>query len=244
MHVAYQNDLAYIHDAGFGQFAAGAAETVIESLNNAGIRRGTVVDLGCGSGITLRLLCDAGFDVLGIDQSESMIELARLRVPEAEFRIDSFVTADIPSCVAVTAIGEVFNYWFDPANNDDARKKVWERIFQGLVPGGLLLFDMATPARAPTQKPYRTYFDNPEWAALVEVDVDDTTSILTRRITTFRKHEDMYRRDFEVHQLQLVDPSDVIESLQQTGFAIQTLDHYGAQPLPSGLVGFLAKKPT
>lgn len=243
MRTAYQNDLAYIHDAGFGHLAADAAPVVIEELKRSGIHSGTVVDLGCGSGITSRLLRDAGFGVVGIDLSESLIEMARERVPDAEFRVDSFVTADIPPCVAVTAIGEVLNYTFDTANSTSVRAKVLDRIYTALAPRGLLVFDMAGHARAPSRNPQRTFAEGPDWAVLMEAEADDTKSILTRRITTFRKQGELYRRDFEIHQLQLVDPVEVVELLQRVGFSVQTLDCYGSQPLPQGLVGFLARKP-
>jgi hypothetical protein len=77
----------------------------------------------------------------------------------------------------------------------------------------------------------------------METEADDAKRILTRRITTFRKQGVLYRRDFEIHQLQLVDPVEVVKSLQGVGFSVQTLDCYGTQPLPQGLFGFLARKP-
>ena len=44
-------------------------------------------------------------------------ELARRRAPRATFRHGSALDAKIPSCIAVTAIGEVFNYLFDPRHS-------------------------------------------------------------------------------------------------------------------------------
>lgn len=108
MQHAYRDDLAYIHDAGFGHLATSAAPVVIEELRRVGALSGTLVDLGCGSGITSGLLCDAGYEVIGIDLSEPLLQIARERVPKAAFRMDSFVRADIPPCVAVIAIGGGF----------------------------------------------------------------------------------------------------------------------------------------
>lgn len=68
MHNTYRTDLAHIHDAGFGDFARSAATFLMERLKSHGIQDGTVVDLGCGSGITARLLCDAGFSVQVLDR--------------------------------------------------------------------------------------------------------------------------------------------------------------------------------
>ena len=113
----YRSDLAHIHDTGFGQLGTSAARLIIDELRTVGAPSGLIVELGCGGGLTSRLFCDAGYEVLGVDLSHSLIEIARNRVPEATFRVGTFTTADIPPCIAVTAIGEVFNYTQDPANS-------------------------------------------------------------------------------------------------------------------------------
>jgi hypothetical protein len=172
-----------------------------------------------------------------------MINMARTRVPDAEFRVGSFVAADIPSCVGVTAIGEVLNYSFDAANDSTARTKLFERVFAALAPGGLLVFDMATHACAPESNPQRTFAEGPDWAVLVEREANDAKSLLTRRITTFRKEGKSYRRGFEIHRLQLIDPAEIMETLQCLGFSVDILDRYGSQPLPKGVAAFLARKP-
>src|SRR5207247_5317319 len=85
--LVYSPDLAYIHDAGFTGFAHRAAPELIKILRGHGIRRGLVVDAGCGSGPLAGHLVEAGYDVLGIDVSPAMIRLARERVPHGSFRV-------------------------------------------------------------------------------------------------------------------------------------------------------------
>jgi SAM-dependent methyltransferase len=69
----YGEDLAYIHDVGFGSFAREAAPGLLSILRKAGIRSGRVIDLGCGSGIWAAALCGAGYDVVGVDISADML---------------------------------------------------------------------------------------------------------------------------------------------------------------------------
>ena len=44
---AYREDLAYIHDVGFGHLAKNAAQVLLDALRQSAIDRGTVIDLGC-----------------------------------------------------------------------------------------------------------------------------------------------------------------------------------------------------
>src|SRR4029079_18008282 len=110
---AYREDLAYIHNSAYGGLAEAAAQKLIEELEKRGLRTGTVVDLGCGSGILAGIVARAGYHVIGFDFSDAMVAIARQRVPDAEFFTSSFISATLPSCVAVTAIGEVLSYTFD-----------------------------------------------------------------------------------------------------------------------------------
>lgn len=242
MEDVYRDDLAYIHDAGHGDLAKDAAQRVIDELAHAGYRAGTVVDLGCGSGVLASVLAEGGYHVVGIDVSDAMVAIARTRAPSAEFRVASFVSAELPRAVAVTAIGEVLNYAFDSSNDDKARASLFRRVHEALVPGGLLLFDVAGPERARAGGPHRTFAAGSDWAVLAESDLEPATGVLTRNITTFRQIGTLYRRDGEVHRLALLDPTPLLESLHSVGFEGRIIPNYGDVSLPPGVVGFLARK--
>ncbi len=237
---AYRDDLAYIHDVGFGSFARNAAPGLLEILRRGGVTEGLVVDLGCGSGRWARALADAGYDVLGIDLSPAMIEMARERVPEGTFRAASFLKARLPRCAAVTSLGECFNYLFDPRNGLGALGRLFRRVHAALPEGGLLVFDVAEPGRG--QGPRQRHFQGDDWAVLVEYEEDAAARRLTRRLTTFRKAGGGYRRDEEIHRLQLYRRSEVAGALRQAGFRVRALRGYGAQPFYRGQAGFLARK--
>ncbi len=236
MH-GYQSDLAYIHDAGFGDFARKAAPGLLAILRRASIRSGLVVDLGCGSGIWAHELTRCGYDVVGIDISRPMIELARKRSPPARFVNASFLRAKLPRCEAVTAIGECFNYTFDERNSRCELGRFFRRVYEALCSGGVFIFDIAEPGQAA----HRAYAEGQNWAILAEAE--PRRDILIRRMTTFRKVGKLYRRSQETHRLHLYSSSDVAAELRRAGFAVRTLRTYGSMRLPPAHIAFVATKP-
>jgi len=56
-----------------------------------------VLDLGCGNGRFYDLLKSKKIDYLGIDNSSSMINRAKMNFPDAEFRLGDMVDLDLPN---------------------------------------------------------------------------------------------------------------------------------------------------
>jgi SAM-dependent methyltransferase len=243
MNEWYKEDLAYIHDVGFGDYALKSAPGILEILARNKIRQGLVVDLGCGSGLWAKELTKARYRVLGIDISASMIEIAQRRVPDAEFRVRSLFETDIPPCDAVTALGEVLNYLFDPANEGRMPVRLFRRVYEALTPRGVFVFDLAEPGQVSLGTTTRGFSDGKDWAVLVEKKEDRERATLTRRITTFRKVGEHYRRADEVHRQRLYKAADVAEELRRVGFRVRTMRSYGRYDLPRAHVAFLARKP-
>jgi SAM-dependent methyltransferase len=236
----YREDLAYIHDVGHADFALESAPGILEILAQNGVRDGLVVDLGCGSGLWARELIDAGYRVLGIDISEAMIEISRERVPEAEFRVGSLFEADIPPCGAVTAVSEVVNYLFDPERE---LSDLFRRVYEALAPGSVFVFDVLGPGQVPPGIATRSFREGNDWVVLVEKEEDAEQGTLTRRIVSFRKVGEHYRRDDEVHRVRLYDPSELSAELRRVGFRVRTMRAYGRHPLSESHAAFVACKP-
>ena len=166
---AYEEDLAAIHSAGFIGLAVSAANELLPRLT-PGSR---VFELGCGDGTTARLLSQAGHRLHGIDLSPVLIERARRNAPQAEFAVGSFVDTPFPAPLdAVIAIGEVLGYILDPGNAPDTLDTVLTGAAAALRPGGLLLFDLAAPGRAPAAG-QRGWTEGEGWAVLVDVTQHD-----------------------------------------------------------------------
>jgi SAM-dependent methyltransferase len=215
----------------------------MEILDRNGIHDGLVVDLGCGSGLWARELVDTGYKVLGIDISEAMIVLSRNRVPEAEFRVGSLFEVEIPPCAAVTAISEVLNYLFGAENEDRGLGRLFRRVHDALVPGGVFVFDVLGPGQVPPGTRARGFRVGEDWAVLAEREEDVERGTMEHRIVSFRKTGECYRRDDEVHRVRLYDPAGLSAELEQARFRVRTMRSYGAYKLSEGHAAFVARKP-
>ncbi len=241
---AYAEDLAHIHDAGFGMIARGAAGTLLDALSAGGFgpADGPIVELACGSGISSSILAGAGYAVRGFDLSPEMIELARGRVTGATFDVRSLYDVPIEKCVAVTAIGEAFNYRFDARAGFDAMTAVFERAHEALVPGGFLLFDVAQPGRV-LPRAEHTVWAGDGWRVGSEVIEHSDRRMLTRRIVSFRETANGERRSEEIHELALYDQEEVFAALREIGFSVRTLATYaGEYHFSAGHGGFLGMR--
>lgn len=244
MQRPYREDLAHVHDAGFTALAERAAGVLLAALEEAGLERGTVVDLGCGGGTLLRAVRDAGYGAVGVDLSPDLLAIARERVPDAELRLASFLDVELPCCVAVTAIGEVLGYAFDERNAADALDGVLRRVHAALVDGGVFLFDLAGPGRAPVGPPVERRVEGPDWTVVARAWTDAASGRLVRECTTERRVEGRTRREIEVHRLVLHEPARVLERLAAAGFEARRLPGYGEAPLPEGWSAFRARRRT
>ena len=179
-----------------------------------GLHEGTVVDLGCGSGILARIVSEAGFDVRGVDISEDMIALARANAPRATFAQGSLLDAELPHAVAVTAIGEALNYATDPRAGLAEVERLAGRVHAALDPAGVFLFDVATPGRHGVDV-VRKFHEREDWSMFVRLEEHDGT--LDRRMTTFRAtgEDGLYRRTDEHHVLRLYDPAALTAALER-----------------------------
>ncbi|MCP2729365.1 class I SAM-dependent DNA methyltransferase [Limnofasciculus baicalensis] len=241
MDYGYQEDLAYIHDVGFGAFASQSAPGLLEILHQKGIENGLVVDLGCGSGIWAKALTQVGYDVLGVDLSYAMLDLARAKAPKAKFQQGSLLKFNLPTCNAVTSIGECLNYQFDEHGLADIQE-LFVRIYKSLQSGGIFIFDILEPGSLSGTNPQKTYNEGEDWAILLEKSENSQDNTLTRKMTIFRQVGNLYRRSKETHTVKLYKGADIAKQLRQVGFRVRIIRGYGEFRFRKALVGFIATK--
>ena len=236
----YDEDLAYIHHAGFGDMVLGATPGLLALLRRAGVTSGLVVDLGCGPGLWLRELLSQGYGALGVDVSPAFVALSRETAPGAELRLASAHDLELPPCAAVTAISEVLCY--APADDPPPLAETAHRIHRALQPGGLLIFDVIVQEPGPPMA-YRTWREGEDWAILIEVEEDRDGGWLTRDMTLFRDAGGGYRRSRETHRQRLFRAEEIETWLRDIGFEVETARAYGYFELAPRRMAFVCRKP-
>jgi len=237
----YGEDLAYIHDAGFVRFANGCAPGLLAILRSADVQEGLIVDLGCGSGVWCDHLTEAGYRVLGIDQSPAMVAISRRRVPTAEFRVGSLWDVKLPKCRAVTALGEVICYRPKINARSFSVSRLFRQMFESLEPGGLFIFDVAEVGLDRHSNP--GVYEGDDWICISNRTYDEKRRRLTREITSFRRHGNWYRRSIERHVIQLYERQEIAGALRTAGFRARTVRRFGRYPLSPAHIGVIARKP-
>jgi SAM-dependent methyltransferase len=109
---------------------------VLEILQGL-VPNGSILDLGCGSGWTSLFLARAGFQVLGVDISERMIEIADERsareCPAVDFAVQDIEELDLPKRDFDGVL------LFDALHHCPGYRRVLQRAYEHLRPGGYLL---------------------------------------------------------------------------------------------------------
>ena len=70
-------------------------------LENNNIKSGLVVELGCGTGMLTTMFSDLGYEMIGVDNSEDMLSIAREEERDME---TSMMAPTAPSMIAAKII--------------------------------------------------------------------------------------------------------------------------------------------
>lgn len=120
-------------------------EFIRQLLEKHGVSDGIVAELGCGTGTMTEILAGYGYDMIGVDNSEEMLEAALekklssghdilyLLQDMREFELYGTVRAAVSVCDSV-------NYITDP----EELEEVFRLVNNYLDPGGVFLFDFNT----------------------------------------------------------------------------------------------------
>lgn len=185
-----------------------------------------VCDLGCGSGSMCLELAGRGFDIIGIDASESMLQTAsdkfRKQDREGLFlrqdirKIELFGTVDVFLCMTDTV-----NHLI--GKNDFAHMT---RSFGNyLNPGGLFIFDVLTQNHLKKSLGNKIFYSvDDDYALLWQNRFTERSGLSTSDMTLFKKDENgkYDRHDCTVKE-RYYSEKEISETLAAAGMSILSI---------------------
>lgn len=209
---------------------------LIGLLQEYGIRDGLVLELGCGTGKLTRLLQRAGYDMIGIDSSEDMLEIARQAEWDAQDAAEGCGASKEPETMergilyllqdmrefelygtvrAVVSICDCMNYITDAAD----LCTVFRLVNNYLDPGGIFIFDLNTRYKYSEILGETTISENREEGSFIwDNYFDAETGINEYDLTLFIREEgELYRKYEETHYQRAYDTDEVKRLLSEAG---------------------------
>lgn len=197
-----------------------------QRLYDYGIKSGTVLDLGCGTGKITRFMAKCGYDMIGIDNAMDMLEIAYesdtenilyLMQDMRELELFGTVNAVYSSC-------DCLNYIL----SEDDLLLVFEKVRLYLDEDGVFIFDMNTPYKYTELLADNTFAENRDEGSFIwENFYDEQEQINEYELTLFiaedNKEEMLYRKYEETHYQKSYDIEVIKELLQKAGFKIHAV---------------------
>lgn len=229
---------AYVYDELMDNVPYDAwAEYLIGLLKENGVAEGLVCELGCGTGQMTRRLAAAGYDMIGIDLSEEMLDVAREQeygayegideeVPDADSTEPSilYLQQDMRefelygTVSAVVSICDSMNYM----TSDEDLLSVFRLVNNYLDKDGVFIFDMNTEYKYKELMGDTTIAENREDVSFIWENLYDAEQRLNEYcLTLFAKAETededeegpaLYEKYEEVH-LQRAYPLEEVKRL-------------------------------
>ena len=203
-------------------------------LKEYGIDDGLVLDLGCGTGNMTEMLASSGYDMIGVDNAEEMLEIAMEKKVESghdilyllqdmqEFELYGTVRAVVSVCDSLNYITE-----------EEELQHVFALVNNYLDPHGIFLFDMNTVYKYQTMIGDATIAENREEGSFIwENSYDEESGINTYELALFIPREDgLYEKTEEVHYQRAYPLEKIKELIQNAGMELLVVyDAYTMEP--------------
>ena len=189
-------------------------------LKEQGVSEGLLLDLGCGTGSLTELLAKSGYDMIGVDNSEEMLELA-LEKKEKSGSDILYLCQDMRefelygTVAAVVSICDCMNYILEPEDLTE----VFRLVNNYLDPGGVFIFDLNTEYK------YREIMGD----STIAEDRDDSSFIWDNQyeeeekiniydLSIFVREEgDLFRKYHETHYQRAYSLEEVKRAISEAG---------------------------
>lgn len=215
----------FMDDVPYGDWC----EYIVELLNDYEIEDGLILDLGCGTGSLTERLAQNGFDMIGVDNSPDMLEIARDKQEKAGTDI-LYLLQDMRSfelygtVKAVISVCDSMNYIM----SEEDLKQVFKLVNNYLDPHGIFVFDLNTVYKYQELMGDQTIAENREESSFIwENNYYEEEMVNEYDLTLFIKEEhQVYRKYVETHYQKAYELERVKELLEEAG--MEFLEAYSA----------------
>ncbi len=246
---------ATIYDTiGQGQFGAEMARWTLDWLAGQGVMPAHALDLACGNGAAALVFTQAGCEVVGLDRSAAMLEIARGKARDAGLAV-VFVEADMraipmgddrPTTDARRLVEmqqssdgqwpptggapsfDLVTCFADSINymiGDGDLACVFRGVRRLLRPGGFFMFDINTEAEYATWDERDVVIhDSPDILVYNRLEYDVESRLGTGRIVWFTREIERWWRDEETHIQRAWSEQEVRDALSRTGLDVQLVE--------------------
>lgn len=195
-------------------------------LKENGIDSGLILDLGCGTGKLTRLMEQKGYDMIGVDNSFEMLDVAReqentnilyLMQDMREFELYGTVRAIYSACDSINYILE-----------EEELLTVFKLVNNYLDPGGLFIFDINSPYKYKELLAENTFAETREEGSFIwENYYDEEEGINEYDLTLYIEEEEgRFARFQEVHYQRCYELATVQRLLKDAG--LEFVGYYDA----------------
>lgn len=181
-------------------------------LEEYGVKEGLVLELGCGTGSMTEILAGKGYDMIGADNSEEMLEIAiekrersghdilYLLQDMREFELYGTVRAVVSVCDSVNYVTE-----------EEELIEVFRLVNNYLDPKGVFIFDFNTKYKYQNVLGDRTIAEKRDECSFIwdnyyyeeeEINEYELTLFIQERENLYRKFEEVhYQRAYTLEQM-------------------------------------------
>lgn len=197
------------------------AEYLTKLLREYNIKDGLVLDLGCGTGNMTELLAESGYDMIGIDNAEDMLDIAMEKRAKSghdilyllqdmrEFELYGTVKAIVSICDSINYITE-----------EEELLEVFRLVNNYLDPKGVFIFDFNTVYKYSEVLGNQTIAEDREDCSFIwDNYYYDEEQINEYELSLFIKedHSDLYRKYQETHFQKAYDLKTIQRLVEQSG---------------------------
>ena len=208
-------------------------ERIRDILHKENIFDGLICDLGCGTGAITERLANIGYDMIGIDNSYDMLDIAMgkkyasgndilyLCQDMREFELYGTVRAIVSGCDSLNYIQDL-----------SGLEEVFSLVNNYLDPGGLFIFDMNTVYKYQNILGENTFSEVRDQAAFIwENTYDDNKRINEYDLNLFIKlGNDIYKRFEERHVQRAYTFDEIVSAINSSNMQLEKYldaDTYG-----------------